>query len=593
MLESNRRESAGDFGPTLFNVRAKSFQGQNHVSSSRPRLVVSADSDEAAIQFCQVMGDCVEVVSTDFAGGEGVDGILFAGEFAKRTNDLQLCAQGFLDNVADGLVLVDSENKVVWHNQPFQQMTIDGSRSVGRTFLSALGNPEVMSPAVLPAGMDPGPDQVIKAILKTAEREYVAIRASRSHVQMSANDATRFVAIVVRDVSEEILENQKREALYKAGIELGDLSPEEVTEMSHEDRSELLKEKILEYSQEILGFETIELRVLNPVTNELLPLLEFGMQELAANRKLYAEATGNGVTGYVAATRKSHLCRDTKSDPLYIAGAADARSSLTVPLIMHEEVLGTFNVESPGAQVFDQKDLEFLEVFGCVVAMSVNQLQLLVAEQVTTATASSDRLRREVALPTDDILSSATAILEKYIGHDPDVCEKLQTIVANTREIRSKIGQVSEEASAADAGFASSSRVREERPALRNKRVLVVDCDESVLASAHELLERQGCTVEAVRSGAEACQMARSHHYDVVLTDIGLPDMIGYECFCQLQGIDDRLPVILMTGFGYDPGHSIVKSRQRGLKSVLYKPFRREQLLTEVEKAVTSPPPHQ
>ena len=41
-----------------------------------------------------------------------------------------------------------------------------------------------------------------------------------------------------------------------------------------------------------------------------------------------------------------------------------------------------------------------------------------------------------------------------------------------------------------------------------------------------------------------------------------------------------------MTGFGYDPTHSIVKARQQGLKSVLYKPFRVDQLLDEVEKAV-------
>ena len=46
----------------------------------------------------------------------------------------------------------------------------------------------------------------------------------------------------------------------------------------------------------------------------------------------------------------------------------------------------------------------------------------------------------------------------------------------------------------------------------------------------------------------------------------------------------------LMTGFGYDPTHSIVKARQEGLKSVLYKPFRLDQLLTEVETAVTTEP---
>jgi two-component system, sensor histidine kinase SagS len=83
--------------------------------------------------------------------------------------------------------------------------------------------------------------------------------------------------------------------------------------------------------------------------------------------------------------------------------------------------------------------------------------------------------------------------------------------------------------------------------------------------------------------------MVRSFHYDAVLADIRLPDMTGFDCFCQIKQIHEHLPMILMTGFGYDPSHSIVKARQHGLKSVLYKPFRLEQLLTEVEKAVASP----
>jgi len=540
------------------------------------------------------MGDNVEVVGPDSADAGSADGFLLTGEFSSRVQDLQLCAQGFLDSVPDGLVLVDADNRIVWHNQMFESLADVQRPLLGLSFLDAFTAAELISPSVLPLHLDPGPDQLLKAILKKGEREYVAIRASRSPLPVTSGEPRPFTTIVVRDVTEEILENQKREAIYRAGIDLGDLSPDEVTDMLHHERTELLKEKILEYSQEILGFETIEIRVLNPESHELMPLLEVGMQQEAATRQLFASPEGNGVTGHVAATRKSHLCRDTQADPLYLSGAVDARSSLTVPLIMHEQVLGTFNVESPGAQGFDLKDLEFLEVFGCVVAMALNQLQLLVAEKVTTATASSDRLQREIALPTDDILSSATAILEKYIGHDPDVCEKLQRIVDNTRAIRGQVVRVSEESESEDTSFlTTSSRLRDERPALRDKRILVVDSDESVLRTAHELLDRHHCTVEAVRTAGEACQMARSHHYDVVLTDIRLPDMNGYECLCEIQAIDDRLPVILMTGFGYDAGHSIVKARQRGLKAVLYKPFRREQLLTEIEKAVTPPPRHE
>ena len=64
---------------------------------------------------------------------------------------------------------------------------------------------------------------------------------------------------------------------------------------------------------------------------QLEPLLAYGMQADAKNRVLYAEAQGNGVTGFVAATGKSYLCEDTGTDPLYLPGAPGARSSLTVP----------------------------------------------------------------------------------------------------------------------------------------------------------------------------------------------------------------------------------------------------------------------
>ena len=45
-----------------------------------------------------------------------------------------------------------------------------------------------------------------------------------------------------------------------------------------------------------------------------------------------------------------------------------------------------------------------------------------------------------------------------------------------------------------------------------------------------------------------------------------------------------------MTAYGYDPSHSIVKARQEGLRSVLYKPFRVDQLLDALANHEPSPP---
>ena len=73
--------------------------------------------------------------------------------------------------------------------------------------------------------------------------------------------------------------------------------------------------------------------------------------------------------------------------------------------------------------------------------------------------------------------------------------------------------------------------------------------------------------------------------YDVIIADIRLPDMTGYELLLKLKELMEPVPLVLMTGFGYDPGHSIVNAPPAGLhpKAILYKPFRLDQLLETVE----------
>jgi DNA-binding NtrC family response regulator len=84
-----------------------------------------------------------------------------------------------------------------------------------------------------------------------------------------------------------------------------------------------------------------------------------------------------------------------------------------------------------------------------------------------------------------------------------------------------------------------------------------------------------------------------SNHYDAIISDIRLPTMTGYDLLMKLKECIDPVPMILMTGYGYDPGHSIVKARQAGLPkgAVLYKPFRLDQLLETVEAMIDSAQP--
>src|SRR4051794_40775008 len=129
------------------------------------------------------------------------------------------------------------------------------------------------------------------------------------------------------------------------------------------------------------------------------------------------------------------------------------------------------------------------------------------------------------------------------------------------------------------------------RPAqkLGSVRLLVVDADEAIRKSAHHLLGSQGATVETARDAHEAIALARQTPYSAALVDIRLPDLDGFETFKRLREVQPGVPIILMTGFGWDPSHSIVKARQHGLQTVLYKPFRADRLLEAVEQALRPP----
>ena len=86
--------------------------------------------------------------------------------------------------------------------------------------------------------------------------------------------------------------------------------------------------------------------------------------------------------------------------------------------------------------------------------------------------------------------------------------------------------------------------------------------------------------------------MLEQNVYDLVISDIKMPYRNGYEIFAATRRRSEHTPVILMTGFGYDPHHSIVRASQEGLSSVMFKPFKVDQLLESVRKAF-SEPPHQ
>jgi CheY-like chemotaxis protein len=510
--------------------------------------------------------------------------------FCADSSDLALREQAgdlarggrLLDALADGVAVVGPDLRLAWGNPAFAARC-GGGPLRGRGFYDALGTPEILGPDYSPfhtalAG------RVATTRLRLRDDRFLELQVTP---MSDPGRAPSQLIVLARDVTAEAHQQQKLDALHKAGAELAALSPDQLADMSPEERIELLKQDIRRLTHDLLHYDVIEIRLLDPLTGRLEPLLEEGMTPEAGRRELFPSPEGNGVTGFVAATGKSYICGDAANDPLYLQGAAGARSSLTVPLISEDRVIGTFNVESPTLHGFGEQDLQFAEIFCREIASALHTLELLSAEKHGTATRSVEAISREVALPVDDILTAATAVLDRYIGHDPEMAAKLRQILAGARAIKQCIQKVGEEM--VPSGRAPTRPEDGTRPKLKGKRVLIADNDERVRKSGHGLLGRWGCVVETARDAQEALAMARLGTYDYVLADIRLPDRPGYEVYRELRQAQPQARVILMTAYGYDPSHTLVKARQDGLRFVLYKPFRIDQLLAALEGPEPAP----
>jgi CheY-like chemotaxis protein len=513
---------------------------------------------------------------------------LRSGEYDAVVTSTAACA-GLLDrfrrdeliisHIEKGLAVLDASGVVLWANQMFRAVA-DGE-PVGKSLLSALGSdPASVENADGPAtcSSDPlaparaGAPTLLRVHRRAAEPPH--LEADVRPVPGPDGSVSGLIALV-RNVTAQVVQQQKLAALHAAGRELAGLDPDQLTEMDVASRVELLKSNLRRTIRDLLKYDTIEVRLLDRKTGELKPLLEDGMLPEAAGRVLYARPTGNGVTGFVASTGESYLCADTANDPHYLIGAAGARSSMTVPLKFQDEVIGTLNVESPRPNGFGPDDLQFTELFSKEIAAALHTLDLLSAQQVCTAGQSIEAVNKEVALPLDEVLAGACALLEHSRSTDPAAADRLRRIIDSARQVKASIAQVGRDMT--DTPKAGAT----DRP-LAGRRVLVVESDERLRRQVHLLLGRLGATAETAGTGADGIAMAADGRYDAIFQEVKPPDLGGYETYRRLREACPRAPVALTTGFGYDVAHSIVKARADGMRHVLFKPFRQDQVVRAV-----------
>src|SRR5262245_8521775 len=213
-------------------------------------------------------------------------------------------------------------------------------------------------------------------------------------------------------------------------------------------------------------------------------------------------------------------------------------------------------------------------------------------DQLATLGEVAIGLAHEINNPLEVIVNNLN-LLEAHVAKvssDEDFVvegERLDSIHTALRRIQSIVNQLTEMAHGAAyatreylpgthmtdlRALRSTDGAREQQdPALQGLRILVVDDDLGICQSLRDLLTQEGCEVLVATGGREAIARLENVSVDLVLSDVVMPDLDGYQLFQEIGRRHPGLPVVLMTAFHFDKDHIIRRSKMAGLEDVVYK----------------------
>ncbi len=218
-------------------------------------------------------------------------------------------------------------------------------------------------------------------------------------------------------------------------------------------------------------------------------------------------------------------------------------------------------------------------------------------DQLATLEEIAISVAHELNNPLSAILNNLQLLARDVLRNSPEndcaiELERIGSVEGSVRKIQSIVNRLTEMAGTRVYGtreYLPGTRMADlsERPAspapttagaapapgagLAGLRILAVDDDLAVLHSVRDLLRAEGAAVETAACGLEACTMLAASSFDLVVSDVVMPDLDGYELFRHVREKFPAIPVILMTAFFYDRDHVLKRSKLEGLDGVLFK----------------------
>jgi CheY-like chemotaxis protein len=500
----------------------------------------------------------------------------------RRSGVDEVAALDTISRLGEGVGIVDRSGEVLWMNARLSSAEPELLRNFADACVEGLSEIERAAEEAAVRGDPGGEPGSVRAQISGARAEYEVVVAV---LPVPGGGRSRVIGLMLDITASQRLQ-RRIEEVDAAGGELLEVDSGMVS-LSVTDRLRTLERKVLDGIEAIVGVGSCEVRVLDRRSGQLELVMTREIAPLPIGQRLFARESGQGISGLVAATGRGYVCRDAANDPLYAPGLAGARSSVTVPIRRGEALVGILNVESTEPERFDEEDRLCLELYGRYIGLAMTILDMLVVERFTTNRQVAETVLNELQAPLAAIRLDAERLREQHPAAAMLARGILESVAAVEARLRTST-------SGPQSILGADEFLREAilDRTLAGREVLVADDEPEIRQTIRAVLERKGCTVVICSDGAAAIEAIAAREaaacspFDLVISDVRMPDRNGYEVFRAAKDAGKETPVILMTGFGYDPHHSIVRSSQEGLHCFLFKPFQVRQLLEEVQKAL-------
>lgn len=240
---------------------------------------------------------------------------------------------------------------------------------------------------------------------------------------------------------------------------------------------------------------------------------------------------------------------------------------------------------------------EFQAIYQAASAILKRVNQVLDLDHLRSEPRSLEQLREDTAAMYDRIASLADSLMQKCVSlDDPSFGDDLLRITGSARKLiertpgllslvteadlaqalRDEAGpslptELAEGPASVTVGAPGSAA--EVSPSALGGSLLVAEDNETNRVLLTRRLRRQGHTVSAAENGRQALRLLRARQFDLVLLDIMMPEMNGYEVLAEIKSDPAlrHLPVIMISGL--DELESLVRCIQGGAEDYLPKPF--------------------